>query len=699
MKKVFRVISFVIVALVLFFVGVPGGKVASQSPTTSVCIIGQPVSSDFPEVEVNFRVSDSNLRAVRNLGQDSITVEENQVIYPLTRFEENTRGIGLDVYFVSDLGKETNSSTRNGVITRFLDEFGVDGMDEITLILSGADDPLVGPTSSFADVKGALETFPNNGSEFDNVYAGIETALNIIRGRQGDCSRPSMVIVISGDSISRSLSQKTPVRDLAVETGTPVHFVHLYGDYSVGHFQEIAEASRGSYFQTTEAILPTTTLLDDSLFMKLAEQRSTYTVSYRTEDGSSGTRSLAVLLNGVPASSEQQRSSYVVDVQPAKVNISLPVEGAEIVRTAQAFLDPGFTWDSDTVPIEFTLEFPDSHVRVPSLIRVIGITSAGEKTIQEITETQYSRSAYQIIWDVATLVTEGSTPLGVRVEVTDELGLQSLASPINFTVKSVVPESVAKQTTAKIQQNLAVTQYLVYVLAGVILISIALIIIFWKKIKQAFSASGSIGKAIEVVRKTIVGGTGRRKNPIAKLEIVSPTTEVRSVFTEFIKLGRDPNVSDYTFYTLNSECSVSGEHAHLVRKRDGWKIIAVSGSGSPVFLDDNRISMHEETPIRDGQMVELGYQDLGSARFKFIEVEHSEKMEYNDDTEFKPARSIEEEESKYRKTQVLVVEGDEFIGSGETMVTRTVVDDGLMADDTGSDFDDFDALFEDLREK
>jgi hypothetical protein len=403
-----------------------------------------------------------------------------------------------------------------------------------------------------------------------------------------------------------------------------------------------------------------------------------------------------VLLNGVASTAETQSTRYVVDLQPANITFQAPIEGTEILRTAQSFLDPGFVFDTDVVPVDFTIDWPDGIQRVPKKIRIIGITPTKELTIQEISGTESARSTYHVDWAVKDVTTEGDNPLSVRVEVTDELGVHTVTAPVSFTVKNYIPESVAKQTTQQIKRNLRITQYFVYALAGLIVLAIALIIIFREKIKQAFSASGKIGMAIENVRKTIVGGTGRRKNPIAKLEVMRPTVEVKSIFTESIKLGRDPNLSDYTFFTLNSECSVSGEHAHLVKKRDGWKIIAVSASGSPVFVNEQRIKMHEEVPLKNGQLVELGYQDLGSVLFKFVEVESAEKFDFAVDSEFKPETTVTAD--GYRKTQVLIIDDTEQDTYDPGGVTQTVLDDeafGSISDEP----DDFDSLFEDLRDK
>ena len=94
--------------------------------------------------------------------------------------------------------------------------------------------------------------------------------------------------------------------------------------------------------------------------------------------------------------------------------------------------------------------------------------------------------------------------------------------------------------------------------------------------------------------------------------------------------------------------------------------------------------------------MELGYQDLGSALFRFVEVETSEKFEFAENAEFQPDKTITELDG-YRKTQVLVVDDPDQESSLRGEVTQTVVYKEAFGS-LSNEPDDFDSLFEDLRE-
>jgi hypothetical protein len=701
MKKILSVLVIIIFFMLIPLPIVQPTQVSSQAEGNSVCIIGEPNVSQFPEVQLDVRALDARMTPVKAIPQANFSIREEGDQYQLSRLVFNDKGAGLNLYFVFDRGKYTDIGTVQGLINRFIEQFGVDGLDQVTIIMADntGSNVILDKSTNFSAIKAPMSEISSRLTVDSSPLNAVSMALEDIRASGRGCTQPSAVVVISGN-ISFSFGNPEVVNGLvstANTIGTQIHVVQTSDQAAAfGFFSQLVDGTGGSISRPAGSLGAGSSELDGSLFSKLTDLRGTYTLSYRTTSGASGTRNLTVLLNGVASAAETQSSRYAVDLQPATVTLQAPLEGADVIRTAVTFLDPGFVFDNDIVPIDFSVDWPDGINRIPSQIRVIGITSNREVTIQDFSGSEPNRSSYHADWDIKDLTSEGDNPLGIRVEITDELGVRTVTSPINFNLRNVIPEAVAKQTTEQINKNLRITQYLVYALAGLIALAIALIIIFRKKIKQAFSSSGKIGMAIETVRKTIVGGTGRRKNPIAKLEILRPTVEVKSIFTESIKLGRDPNISDYTFFSLNSECSVSGEHAHLVKKRDGWKIIAVSASGSPVFVDEQRINMHEEFPLKGGQLVELGYQDLGSALFRFVEVETSEKFDFAQDAEFKPEKSVPDAEG-YRKTQVLIVDNPDQEPTALGGVTQTVVDDGAFGT-LSNEPDDFDSLFEDLRE-
>ena len=674
--------------------------VIAQEASNLVCILGSPVTTEYPDVTIEFRATDINYQAIKTLNHDNVTIKEDGQKYTPMHIDFNRNATGLDVYIIIDPGNDTDLETSKAMANRFLDKYGIDGLDKITVLSSGERTTKTEiESSNFTEVKSKINSLNRYGyHEPTEILQAISYAINTIRNKDNFCERPSVIMVLG--SVQKWTGKRfddAELKTAAISLRTPVFFIHDIAklDKNSQQFESIAKATKGYYVAINRSLDENSSELDEPIFKRISNLRGQYTLTYRSASGLSGKRDISLTIGSTAVSSPLQQSSYTIDLKPPQVTLISPVGGSDIVRTATTFADPKYIYDVDVVPIEFKIEWPDQYERVPSKIRIIGVTSTGDQTIEEINETEYSRNNYKLSWNVDAITKEGANPFGIRVEVIDELGLETVSTPNHFTVTNLIKHAVAKQTTEEIKKDLKLTQYLVYVLSALILAFVVLAIIFRKKIKQSFSATGKIGMAIETVRKTIVGGVGRRKKPIARLEVVRPTVEVKSIFTESVKLGRDPNVSDFTFYTLNSDCSVSGEHAQLVRKRDGWKIIAISQSESPVFVDEQRIEMHKETPIRDGQMIELGYNDLGSALFKFVMVEPGNFLDFDPDHKFEPETSVPLDDG-YRRTQV------NLPNAGNMSYENPGQDDDLSMPDffssTASSDDDFDALFNDLRE-
>lgn len=90
-----------------------------------------------------------------------------------------------------------------------------------------------------------------------------------------------------------------------------------------------------------------------------------------------------------------------------------------------------------------------------------------------------------------------------------------------------------------------------------------------------------------------------------------------NIYTEVVKLGRDPQRADITFYTPNTNSSISGLHTRIERKDGTWYIIAISHSGSETFVDNYAIPFNEPYHLQNSQTVRLGYMGQQPVIFTF----------------------------------------------------------------------------------
>ncbi|MHA1279109.1 MAG: FHA domain-containing protein [Candidatus Helarchaeota archaeon] len=655
--------------------GIFGSAVHAQSnnPPTSICVVGQPDTSNFPYVGVEFRALDINKNSVSYLDRSSVSIKEEGEISQLSSLSPNVRGVGLNINFVFDRGNRTDQKLVKAVLQRFATRHMASGLDTVSLFSAGNENErsslLFGPETSANNFSVTIENlsvisrkYPGSG------LMGIEEAINSMRGQNTSCSEPNIVLGIIGDDVVASNFDKISLIEKALNANTKIVIVHSVkaGSSSSKVFEEIASGTGGEYYPINYDGAGEFSDLDQTLFTQLVDSRLSFTANYRSKVGVAGQRNVEILLSNGLAQTDSNKTSYAVLLSSPKITLLNPTDGSKIVRNAKTYVDPEFVYDVDTQNIEWRVDWEDSYPREITLFRINMITSTGTETIGEITPSTSDDDLHRYEWDLREIRQEGANPYGIQIEAIDELGLVGKTNVSNVIVENFIPEAVAAQTTKQIQRAAQLAQWQLYILYGLLLILVILAIIFRKRIQRAFAEGGAINVVVEKVRKTIIGGArGGRRKVKAKLNVHRPVQEMKSIFAESVILGRDPKQADITFFTPAAECSVSGKHAQLILKSDGWQIIGISSSQSPIFIDGEQQRLHTEIPITTGTKIELGYEDMGSAFFEFIEVDNSRG-------------SISSEPSLgIRKTKPFVED--------EYKPTEIPVNDNLLMDDQDQD--------------
>jgi len=654
-----KILLVILISCVLL--GAPAYSVNAQSnnPPTSICVIGQPNTSNFPYVEIEFRALDINGNTVSYLDRSSVSIKEEGVISQLSSLTPNVRGVGLNINFVFDRGNRTDQKLVKAVLQRFASRYMANGLDSVSLYSAGNENErsvlLFGPETSANNFSVTIENLSEISRNLPGSgLIGIEEAINSMRGQNTSCSEPNIVLGIIGDDVVASNFDKTSLIEKALNANTKIVIIHSVrtGSSSSNVFEEIASGTGGEYYPINYDGAGEFSDLDQTLFTQLVDSRLTFAANYRSKVGVAGQRNVEVLLSNGLAQTDSNKTSYAVLLSTPKITLVNPTDGSKIVRTAKTYVDPEFVYDVDTQNIEWRVDWEDSYPREVSLFRINMITSTGTETIGEITPSTSGDDLYRYEWDLRKIRQEGANPFGIQIEAIDELGLEGKTNVSNVIVENFIPEPVAAQTTKQIQRAAQLAQWQLYILYGILLILLVLAIIFRKRIKRAFAEGGAINVAVENVRKTIIGGVrGGKRKVKAKLNVYRPVPEIKSIFTESVILGRDPKQADITFFTPSSECSVSGKHAQLILKSDGWRIIGISSSQSPIFIDGEQQRLHTEIPITNGTRIELGYEDMGSAFFEFIEVDNSRSNVFEEPSSgFRNTKPFVEDD--YKRTEI-----------------------------------------------
>jgi hypothetical protein len=233
----------------------------------------------------------------------------------------------------------------------------------------------------------------------------------------------------------------------------------------------------------------------------------------------------------------------------------------------------------------------------------------------------------------------GTHTLYLSARVTDEFGYQAISVPLELTLTN---------TTNIADKPPAWVSVVLIALGSVVIILLILMVFMWRKMLSFAQQGGAVLSKIAVeIRKTIVGG-GRRSKPLAVLKVLdgppSMLNQELKVYTESVKLGRNPQLADMTFYAPDVITSVSGLHARLEKVSGIWRIVALSQSRSETFVDDKPIPFNEPVRLRNGQKIRLGYFAQQPVVLEF-QTDHIEQQYVT---------SVDHADGEIRKTDVKI---------------------------------------------
>ncbi|MCX7976395.1 MAG: FHA domain-containing protein [Bellilinea sp.] len=632
-------VFFILAGLVggLAFEPTHSAMAQSTDASTSICVVTPPNAENFPDVTLEIRAIDQKYQSIPGITSSAIQVLDNEKKAEVTSLISNARGVGADIYFVIDQGNRTDQTVVKAALKRFGEKFMIDGKDRVTIITNKTDSRRNNPrvllpmTNSLTDFIAAVNSLPVESDRgFFTAYYAHTEALNQIRGDSAiGCSRPRYLISIMGDD-ELSSSQVSSVSALAVQLRVPVHVVHVRHNGAYRNstlYEQLSKMTYGLYEQVDSAKTGDFTQLDASIFTTIMNSRQSYTLQYRAVDGTSGSHKVNVQWSAQTVSSTTNTTEYTVTVIEPAVTLSIPTEGAVIVRTATQQIEKGFLYDIDTQTVQFQVDWPDGHPRRLVTAELLVQSQMGTATAASVVPSDLGSLSFE--WDLRDLAKEGDNPVVLQVRVVDELGITALSQPVNVIVRNIIPSGM----TSSLDDPF--TRYLLIGLGALVFVLLVVVIIFWRRLSK-LASSGAIGQMVNQVKKTILSGFKRGK-PLAVLKVLDGPSNLIGkelpIFSENVTLGRDPQQADFTFYE-NANSTISGLHARLERVNGQWRLVAISKSGQETFLDDEALPMRQPVAIRDGQVFRMGYPAQQCVELEF----HTTQTEEMQKTPAKPSR-------------------------------------------------------------
>lgn len=572
------------------------------------CIIENPGIGSFPDVDLAFRAYDQNLIPIENLSARDIRISENgqPPIQIQDGMQISSAGLGVDFHIIINRGNRTDQSAAKNALSSLL-MYYQEGKDQAYIYTDDGSSlnkyyaPNFGKTFSQA-----VSEYPTSKiSSYRVIDAAVRGVLSELIPGKDKCQRPRFLFLVMGDDVIAEDNLSEYAKNIIL-TNTKLVIIHVPTEdgnlQRVSLYKNFAEQAGGVYISASDGNI-------GPFLSALSAYRQIYKITYHSRTGESGLRTLSFVYQGATYPT-QGNGAYTIGLLPPQVTVIAP---SIVERTAIEVAETGFIYDIKGVNASVQVSFPDQFPRkIETVVLIINQPEKSELRMP-VTITSSNGDTYNFQWLLGDLGDSRQTDIFIRAEVVDDLGIVASSPDISVTVLSYKP-------LLKVVQR-----YYLYLAFGIILLLLVVIALMWRRIKN--SAIGQrVTSVVQNVRKTLLGG-GPRGKPLASLRVIDgPPNMINQelkIQTESIKLGRDPQKADMTFYGANVNSSLSGLHARIERVNQAWRIVPLSTSGSETFINDDPLPFNEPTPLHNGQIIRLGYPAQQPVVFEFTDLSQS----------------------------------------------------------------------------
>lgn len=557
----FRVIFIIVFRflITIFLLAIPSVGYAKGSTTQFaqvnqgplLCIIDPPNTAAFPNIKIDFRLVDPNLTPITNIAEQDLRISENnQPAVPVLpgMLQKTPTGAGIDYYFVIDKGNRTSQASVKTILQQFNADYFNEQTDTIHIYTDEKNNVIqYYPGSSGNTLTQAVSNFPIADDSQPRQMMGSFSKVNQIEVNPDVCQKTRVIIIIMGDGTLPDTGETLAGARLIKTSFAKLSILHLpsprSGSFdSQAFYTQVAQAAGGDYRQIKS--------LDDdpkAQFDKLFAFRQTFSATYRTNNGTNGQHQLAANFQGKDVSVEGS-SSYEIKLLPAAITV---VGDTLISRIAQSRTEKGFTFNKDAQVFSVKVSWPDGYPRQLALKANLVLAEGSNEQRIPVNLIYRADDDYEFTWNFSAVDATDRHDFSASIEAVDEFGVETTSPANSITLLTDIPFTL--------------WNWVLYGLLGLVALLIVIMLIMWRKFSTIAQKGGAqIGKIVGDIRKTIVGG-GRK--PLATLYVLdgppSMIGQKLKITTEMVKLGRDPQRADMTFYTLDALTSVSGLHARL----------------------------------------------------------------------------------------------------------------------------------------
>lgn len=582
----------VIPVLVLIFI-LGGWVITAEAQTAATLAVSSPQTLYFPEISVEFKLTDSAGHPIRNLDPSQLTVVEDGVELPVSSVAEIYRGI----HFVLAVNGDREMDLR--------DAGGISRYQRISDSLQGwasgwrfkGDDSWSLMTNSGLEVEDAadavswmtgLDAYQPNFRQLEPELTSLQEAIQMLQRDEVSFGVDKAILYLTPPPKPDQIAGVNALAGQARQAGIQVNVwmvgeaYYLTNDQG-GSLIEMAAGTGGNFFHYTGS--ETFPDLDGILYDLGYAAELVYQSALRE----TGSYPLAVRAELAELEVSGESLPFYVDIQaPNPMLLAPPVS---IPR--EAVKDDGADTISFTpaqVELQILVEYPDGHPRDLTASRLLVDGS--------VMDVNTSAPFDQFTWDLTDLTEPGEHT--IQVEIEDELGF--VASTLLTPVQIEIIESGNSGRLSFQEVGLIVSG--VVAGTGMVILGVWLFRRFWRDNQprwQRKRPETGTDKEAEIT------GDGIRDNRTFAILLPIDSFDVPGKDTGLVvdklrtTIGRDPQQADLVI----DSSSVSPVQAELSLEEDGFWIRHIGTHGRTTWLNYQPVGP-DRVQVKPGDLLHFG---------------------------------------------------------------------------------------------
>ncbi|NIM94895.1 MAG: FHA domain-containing protein [Anaerolineales bacterium] len=624
-----------ILLLLLPFTQAPAGE-------ASIFLITNVNTESFPDVQLNLRILDENGKAVNDISNLDLSLYEDDL--PITDFDVNEYYDGpINLIFVVDLGQDSNYTgfglehVRRAMTHSVIGGHFHDGRDTVVLLGRVSDGQLAqtivlfGPSQDggeFIDFVNSMSLNPSDGPS--QGLQGVEDALGemVDMDSLGEASTSIIFITHVIDTLpdAQATAFAERIANTAREKLIPVYtFQTRIGGDDSESLVTLAQETGGAYLRLLRDEDQRAEL--DLTYEEIASQRTYYALTYRSSNGSSEVRKIAIGPAGISAEGTTTIALFGVDLLPPTLEIESPEDDSMITVELTTDSDGVTSYSPDTLTITANLtEWPDGY---PRYVQQAKLIAGGDVTSS--VETEPDDTQFTFTWNIEDLDSEGVTTTSFKVRVVDELGIEAESEPVSVHFEPlIIEENFLEACLADPLTPPCMAAFLLPPLLLLTVAAAAVVALFIVLRSRSARVAPATPTTEDVPRHTVMAPVREvedRGEVLAKLKVLEGPISMRGVdlmirdYTTI--LGRDPGKSNISFYH-EGDTSISGRHCTL-QLYSGKFYLIDNHSMNGTLVNGTLIEPGQPYPLGDGDEIELGDLAVRGVKLKFTATEASKK--------------------------------------------------------------------------